>query len=192
MIIYLTRQSVKDLDLAMPDEVSPEMKRVIQPILKQEKGDPFYEWAGKLFYFEGRRCLQLMHFQSKFTIYLVDVLDTTLNDLGTWIVRYLFEIYNEKPEMERLLHAFAKENPRVCLDRLTDRSMISTMNMTERTLVDDGQQMREFIKKSVFKSIDFNKKANFENLQSYGKKEKDYPANRFEQMLKTRYLLRMI
>ena len=77
MIYYATRQTlqrykIKTLDEIFAGEVTPEEARFLAQV-RQESGNRLYEWGCKLFYFDGRKSLQLMHFETRLVVFLIDM-----------------------------------------------------------------------------------------------------------------------
>ena len=60
----------------------------------------------KLFYFDRRKCLQLIHFSSLLTIVLVDFKISDLPNLGDVVAHYLFKIYEDDVQMKRALEYY--------------------------------------------------------------------------------------
>lgn len=60
------------------------------------------EWGGKLFYFDRRKCLQVVNFASKLTLVLVDIKVDDLPSVGNLIANYLFDVYSESKEMKKI------------------------------------------------------------------------------------------
>lgn len=59
------------------------------------------EWGGKLFYFDRRKCLQVVNFASKLTLVLVDIKVDDLPSVGNLIANYLFDVYSESKEIKK-------------------------------------------------------------------------------------------
>ncbi len=82
MIIYVTKQTFERYKLKLPEDLKPPMNELAQAVMEKESGDKLCEWGGKLFYFDGRKCIQIVNFASKFTLFLVDVKMKDLLDIG--------------------------------------------------------------------------------------------------------------
>lgn len=41
--------------------------------MEEQSGDELLEWGLKLFYFDGRKCLQAINFASKLAVFLFDI-----------------------------------------------------------------------------------------------------------------------
>ncbi len=191
MIIYLTKQTVDRYKIKMPNELTNEtVRELAQNVIEKEAGLEVFEWGAKLFYFDRRKCIQLVNFATKMTIFLFDVKVDDVENIGTMLINYLFEIYDDNPEVQKLIEKYAKESPIVCFEKLKNRSIISTLNSTQRTFAIDGDRFYDFIENNVLKTVEINKKVNFHWVftTKIGKKT-DYffSADKFEEVLKNRY-----
>lgn len=70
MIIYLTNKTQKVYGAPNIDELPPDIRMISEAVIERESGDRLLEWGGKLFYFDGRKCIQLVNFASKLTLFL--------------------------------------------------------------------------------------------------------------------------
>ena len=64
MILYATKQTIKDLDIPMPEELSDFNNIMAKNIIKEQTDDKLLEWGLKVFYFDGRKCVQAVNFAS--------------------------------------------------------------------------------------------------------------------------------
>lgn len=157
---------------------------------QKENGDRLLEWGAKLFYFDRRKCLQVVNFASKLTLFLFDVKVDDLAGVGNAIAQYLLDIYSNNATMTKLLKRFFDDYPVVAFDRLTDRRTIATLNHTQLTFADDGYRFFDFIDNNVLQTRKINKKVNFDWIFTEkidGKTDYFYSGEKFEQLLKERY-----
>lgn len=191
MIIYATKQTIERYKLTMPNEFSePMMRTLAKAVIKKEQGDRMLEWGAKLFYFDRRKCIQLCHFASKLTIILVDIKMDDVIYIGYMMSEYMHDIYADNKEMTRLLDRFCEDSPAFCFSRLTDRSIIASLNSNQRFFLDDGYRLYDYIENNVLHTKKLNRFINKDYPVSTKKDGKDgyfYPAERFEQLLKERY-----
>jgi len=101
MILYATKQTIERYKLKMPDGLLPETSTLAHAIIKRDTGSMLCEWGIKLFYFDGRKCLQAVNFASKFTLFLFDLKMADLESIGTQMAQYMFELYADDAEMIR-------------------------------------------------------------------------------------------
>ncbi len=73
MIIYATKLTFERYKLKPPAELKPPLNMVARTVIENESGDKLLEWGAKLFYFDKRKCIQVVNFASKFTLFLIDV-----------------------------------------------------------------------------------------------------------------------
>ena len=94
MIIYATKKMLDRYKLNTPDEMISEISPLAKGSREIEKDNSLYEWGCKLFYFDGKKCLELMHFETKFVVFLINYkvgyIDNTMND----VFNYIFDMYS--------------------------------------------------------------------------------------------------
>lgn len=103
MILYATKQTIERYKLKMPDELSPEMSALAHAGIERDTGSMLREWGIKLFYFDGRKCLQAVNFASKFTLFLFDIKIGDLMNIGPLMVEYMLDLYQNDPKMIKCL-----------------------------------------------------------------------------------------
>ena len=131
MLIYVTKETFDKYKLKLPKDLKPPLDELAQTVMEKETGDRLCEWGGKLFYFDRRKCIQIVNFASKFTLFLVDVKLRDLPNIGDYIAEYIFDIYSEDKEMLSALERMFEEHRYMCFSKLTDKSIISTLNSTQ-------------------------------------------------------------
>jgi len=72
MILYATKQTIKELNIPMPDELSTFNQLLSTKVIEQQKNNKLLEWGIKIFYFDGRKSIQAMNFASKLTVFIFD------------------------------------------------------------------------------------------------------------------------
>lgn len=106
------------------------------------------------------------------------------------IAENLFNIYSDDKEMTALLERFFAEHPIACYSKLTDRSIISTLNRVQSDYLYDGYRLYDFIEDNILHTLKLNKVINKKNPASKnvnGKREYFFPAEEFAALLKARY-----
>ncbi len=191
MIIYLTKETFERYKLKMPEEFTNTLAgSVVDIVLQKETGDRLMEWGGKLFYFDRRKCLQLVNFASKLTFVLVDVKMKDVENIGDMLANYMFKLYEGNQTMMKLLKRLFADNPVVAFSRLKDRSIIATLNHTQSSYLYDGYLLGDYIRDGILHTLELNHDINREYLFSQkidGKTEYFYAAERFEKLLRERY-----
>lgn len=190
MILYVTKQTIEELNIPMPDELSTFNNIMANKVIKEQTGDKLLEWGLKLFYFDGRKCVQAINFASKLTLFLFDIKNEEIGDIANGIVMYLNEIYSKDLNMKRILEKFYTEYPVCAFSRLVNKSIISSLNHNQFQYADDGYRFYDYIDKNILNTIKINKDFNWKNLTTKiinGKKEYIYPAEYFRELLIERY-----
>lgn len=101
MILYATKQTIKELNIPMPEELSTVNQLLSTKVIEQESNNKLLEWGIKIFYFDGRKCIQAMNFASKLTIFIFDLEKEQIAYIGDTIARYLFDIYDKDKKMKK-------------------------------------------------------------------------------------------
>ena len=191
MIIYATKKTVDRYKLKMPEELeNAVMRHIVLDVFEKEKGDALLEWGAKIFYIDGRKCLQVCNFASKFTIVLVDIKVGDLETVGEFIAQYMMDIYADDSEMIALLERYFKESPRLCFAKLQDRRVMASLNYIQSSYLEDWYRLDIYIMDEIFQTRELNRDINKKYLFSDkidGKKRYFLPAERFAALLKKRY-----
>ena len=190
MILYATEQTIKDLDIPMPEELSDFNNIMAKNIIKEQTDDKLLEWGLKVFYFDRRKCVQAVNFASKMAIFLFDIKNDEIQWIANGIAIYLNEIYSKDKKMLNLLERFYKEYPACAFSRLTNKSIIASLNHNQFEFADDGYRFYDYIKNNILNSKRINNDFNWDNLTTAtinGKKEYVYPAEYFRKLLIERY-----
>lgn len=108
MIIYLTKETRERLNIPLTSEMKTDMKLLAEKVIEKERGDNLLEWGAKLFYFDRRKCLQIVNFASKLTLILIDIKVKDIGDIANIMAMYMFEIYKQDPLTTKLLERFLK------------------------------------------------------------------------------------
>ena len=87
-----------------------------------------------------------------------------LDDVGDLIAYYLLELYKNDKQMTKALKKMFEENPVACFLKLTDKSVIATLNTTQSRFADDGYRFYEFIRNGVLHTMEINHAVNFKWL----------------------------
>ena len=190
MIIYGTKQTLADFQLKLPHQMTAQSRQLIGRLKAKQGGDSLHEWGAKVFYFEYLRSIQLCNFASKFTLVIVGVTDAQIAQIAEIIFGYLDDIYADDPEMLKLIDRYAEDNQVTYFDKMTNRSIMATMNNFQTNYLLDGDRIYDFTEGNKIRTRVLNKEINRNHLVTIktGKK-KDYvfPAEQFKKLLKARY-----
>ena len=190
MIIYATKRTFERYKLKLPVELTPPINRITQAVIEKESGDKLLEWGAKLFYFDRRKCIQVVNFASKFTLFLIDIKVADLENVGDMIAHYLLELYKNDREMTKALKKMFEGNFVTCFAKLTDKSAIATLNTTQSRFADDGYRFYEFIRGGILHSMEINHDVNFKwlfTMKTDGKTEYFYGGEKFRKIVLDRY-----
>ena len=160
MIMYVTKETFERYKLKPPEDLKPPLDELARTVIEKEAGDRLCEWGGKLFYFDRRKCIQIVNCASKFTLFLVDVKLSDLPKIGDYIAEYIFDIYSADKEMLSALGRMFEEHRYMCFSKLTDKSIISTLNSTQSRFAEDGYRFYDFISDGILHTKDINRKIN--------------------------------
>ena len=190
MIIYVTKQTFQRYKLKLPNELTPPLNQIVEAVIQKESGDKILEWGAKLFYFDKRKCIQIVNFASKLTLFLVDVKVADLENVGDIMAHYLLELYKTDKQMTNALKKMFEANPITCFEKLTDKSVIATLNTTQSRFADDGYRFYEFIRDGILHTLEINHAVNFNwlfTMKIDGKTEYIYAGEKFKEIVLERY-----
>lgn len=189
MILYATKQTIRDLNIPMPEELSQFNEKMAQKIIEEQTNDRLLEWGLKIFYFDDMKCVQAVNYASKLTIFLFDIKEEEIAYIANGIAIYLIDIYKKDKTMKKILEKFLKDYPVCAFSKITDKSIIATLNYNQ-LCIDDGYVFYDYIENGILKSKEINNKFNWKTLTAQiinGKKNYVYPAEYFRELLLNRY-----
>lgn len=130
-----------------------------------------------------------MHFETKLVIYLVDIKMADREHIGNSVALYLMDIYASDKKMCRALEAYFASSPMVIFDKITDRSMIASMNSVLRQWAFDGYRFCDYISNGILHTRQINRDVNEmpATVTIDGKKEYIIPYKYFAQTIKERF-----
>lgn len=189
MILYITKKTKDRFNIPLYSELTDELELLARNILVKVQDDIF-KWGVKIFYFDRRKCLQIMNFASKVSIFLIDIKVKDVKEISNMLAHYLKIIYEDDLEVVELLDRYFKETPISFFDTLKDRSVIGSLNHNERYFLEGGYRLYDFIENGTLHTIRLNKQFNFRYIvgkKSNGKTEYIVPGEEFKKMLSQRY-----
>lgn len=189
MILYITKKTKDRFNIPLYSELTDELELLARNILVKEQDDIF-KWGVKIFYFDRRKCLQIMNFASKVSIFLIDIKVQDVKEISNMLAHYLKIIYEDDLEVVELLDRYFKETPISFFDTLKDRSVIGSLDHNERYFLEGGYRLYDFIENGTLHTIRLNKQFNFRYIvgkKSNGKTEYIVPGEEFKKMLSQRY-----
>ena len=99
---------------------------------------------------------------------------------------YIFDIYDGDKMMKRALERYFESSPIVVFDKITDRSIIATLNKTEIDWAEDGCYFYKFIINAILQTKEINRKINRDWIftrKVNGKTEYIRSAEEFEKLI---------
>ena len=190
MIYYATQQTLERYKLNTPGNFQSETGDIVRMIANKERGNRLYEWGCKLFYFDRRKCLQVVHFASKLTIFLTDIKMDDIVYASNAVAPYIFDIYDGDKMMKRALERYFESSPIVVFDKITDRSIIATLNNTQSDWAEAGYYFYKFIINEILQNKEINRKINRDWIftrKVNGKTEYIRSAEEFEKLIKENF-----
>lgn len=190
MILYATKETIQRFGIPMIDELSDFNQVLAKKLIEEQTGDPLLEWGIKIFYFDRRKCVQAVNYASKMAIFLFDLKNDEIAYISNAIAQYLLNIFENDKEMEKTLKKFFEDYPFCTFSKISNRSIISSLNHNQLEFAGDGDAFYDYIENGVLKTKDINKEFNWEWITTNtinGKKEYIYPAKCFREMLLKRY-----
>lgn len=143
-----------------------------------------------LFYFDRRKCIQVVNFASKLTFFLVAVKLNDLPEIGNFMAGYMMDLYADDAKMKRRLEQLFEDRPVVAFPRLRDKSAIATLNRTQTYYLDDGYLLGKYIENGIPHTRRINKDVNkdwYFTEKINGKTEYFRSADKFRKLLLKRY-----
>ena len=190
MIFYATKETVERLKIKTYDKLSDYSKQIAQNVITNQNGDDLLEWGMKLFYFDRRKCLQVMNFASKFTIFIFDIKVNDMDSIPNIVANYLIELYKDDETLIKLLKGLFEHYSLCTYSKLTNRSIISSLNHNQFEFAIDGYIFYEYINNGILNTIQINKDVNFDYFVTQkrsGKIVYFLPGDRFRELIIERY-----
>ena len=190
MILYATKQKIKELNIPMPEELSTFNQLLSTKVIEQQKNNKLLEWGIKIFYFDGRKCIQAMNFASKLTVFIFDLEKEQIAYIADAIAKYLFDIYDNDKKMKKILEKFFDDYPVCAFSKLQDKSIITSLNHNQLDFAEDGYRFYDYIEKGILQTRKINNDVNWKHIVGINKNNKKdyiYPAEYFRELLLEKY-----
>ena len=186
MIFYATKETMQRYKLKTPEQLQSEAAPLVRMMAQKERGNHLYEWGCKLLYFDGRKCLQVMHFETKLVVFLMDLKQKDLEFAGDAVANYLMDMYAEDKEMIHALEQYCASSPIMYFDKITDKSIIASMNHVQMSWAMDGYRFWDFIWDGILHTRIANREVNDMPCTKTVNAQKEWiiPYERFAQVMK--------
>jgi len=190
MIFYPTKETAEKFHIDLHKTFEEPQKSMNEKIQSQEQGDRLLEWGMKVLFFDHRKCIQMENFETKLTLFLVDLSVKDVPDIANKMGIYFIQLYQDDPDMIKALQNMYQQHPYVTYDKLVDRSSISTMNRCQSDFACDGYAFYNYFENNVLHTKDINYDVNFDWLVSdkeYIKNDCYFPGRRFREAVVKRF-----
>ncbi len=151
-----------------------------------------FSWGAKVFYIQGKKSLQIMNMASKLTFVIIDIANKDLEEINELIYAYMIELMWDDASIRDFIQQYINDDSEKKLNfyYLKERSTISSLNYTQRTLLDDPEFIYSFVKDGILNVSEMNYYLNREYLVTIpidGKKEYYYACEYFKDLLVLKY-----
>ena len=189
MIFYATQKTLERYKLKTPDQMPEALRPFVKSMVEKEQGNALYEWGCKLFHFDRRKCLQIIHFKTRFVIFLIDIKMADIEKAPSLMAQYLFKLYETDKNMQKALERYFSSSPLVCFDKITNRSIIAKMNHMQSDWALDGYRFYEYIRDGILHSLEINRDVNEYpcSTKENGKEEWYIPYAYFADVIKEQF-----
>lgn len=171
MLIHASPNAISGLNLRTYDKIEGAQSLVAKYFYDKEKGNALNEWACDMFYFLGKRGMQIMHAASGLTIFLFNLNYDEQDVIGQQMQSSLSYIFEDCVELRPALKKFISDSPTYVYDKLTDKAMIARL---ERTKLETAEWLdfHSYIENGILRTRKLNKEYNWVKLSSFGKNSK--------------------
>lgn len=189
MIYYATREIMQRYKLKTPEEMTSENALIASAVAEKERGNQLFEWGCKLFDFDRRKCLQVMHYETGLVIFLIDIKVNEIEFAANAVAEYLMDMYSSDPVMIKALERYYASSPIVCFDKITNRSIISKMNHIQSDWALEGYRFYDYIRDGIFHTKELNRDINDYpfSMKVNQKKQWFIPYDLFAQTIKKQF-----
>ncbi len=190
MIIYSTKETIKQFDIKMSLSLPYPKNEAAQAIIDREGGDDLLKWSAKYFEFDGRKCMQIMNMASMFTLFLVDVGRVELHYIGNMMANYMHDIYKNDREMLGAIEKMFEKTGGICHTDLNDTNVLMMMTQTQLKFALNGRRFYDFVENGVLKTSEINKTFNRQwpvRVMVDDKAEEFVPADKFRELMVKRF-----
>lgn len=189
MVFHITQGFANRFNLTMADALPAEEKVSAMHLLKIKKWDPLVAWGIKGFDFGKYKCFQMLNFATKFSLFVFNVEDGSVENLGDIIWEYMNVIYAGDEEMLAALEKYFTVNRYSVFTPLLDKPSLASLVRNEQMFT-NLEKLGKYVDGGVLQT----KKLNTEYNKGYlvarifrGKTEFIVPADRFRQLVIERF-----
>lgn len=192
MILYATKLTYDrfSIEKKYASMLTDDEKMLREAAIKKDSGDPLYEWAVKLFYFDGKKCLACTNFATKFTIFIINIHADEVLSSNVIIYEYIVDMFRDDDEFFPYLADYLNSSPFSFFAPLKDKSGISSVNRVISDFAIDGYRFYDYISDGILHTKKINYDANFDYICSVkidNRREYIYPGEFFRETVMNRF-----
>lgn len=192
MIFYATKETMQRYKLKTPEEMTSENALIARAVAEKERGSQLFEWGCKLFYFDRRKSLQVMHYETGLVIFLIGIKVNEIEFAANAVAEYLMDMYSLDPVMIKALKRYYASSPIVCFDKITNRSIITKMNHIQSDWALEGYRFYDYIRDGILHTKELNRDVNDYPCSKKVNQKKQWfiPYDLFAQTIKEKFAQR--
>ena len=190
MIIYSTKETIKQFDIKMSQTLPSPKNEAAQAIIDRAGGDDLLKWSAKYFEFDGRKCMQIMNMASMFTLFLMDVGKVELHYIGNMMANYMHDIYKDDAEMLSSIEKMFECHNGICHTALNDTNVLMMMTQIQLKFALNGRRFYDYVENGVLKTSEINNTFNRQwpvRVSVDDKDEEFVPADKFRELMVARF-----
>ena len=153
MNIYVTKETAKRLKLPAVSEPSA-----------AEECDLLMSWGAKLYYFNRRKCIQLVNYETRLTIVLDDLRAQKSAAIPDLLMASLQELFKGDQEMLTCLERMEKEGPVRYGTPIRNRKILSSIVFNETTFLARDVIPKGFVQEGALLTRELNWYLNMQHL----------------------------
>ena len=171
MIIYTSPKAISGLNIKTYDKIEGAQSLLAKYHYEKEKGKTLFEWGCDMFYFLGKRGLQIVHAASGLTVFLFNLNYDEPDAIGNQLKSSVGHIFENTPELHLPLKKFFAEEPTYVFAEIDDKALTAQLDrITLETA--EGIDFHKYIEADVLRTRKLNYEYNFKKLFSFGKNHK--------------------
>ncbi len=171
MVIHASQNSISGLNIRTYDKIEGAQSLISKYFYEREKDNDLLDWGCDMFYFLGKRALQVVHAASGLTVFLFNLNYDEQDEIGQQLRSYISSIFEDCVELRPMLKKFFAASPAFVYDKLVDKAMIARLERT-KLLTADGLDFREYMTNGMLHTRKLNKEYNWIKLGSFGNSAK--------------------
>lgn len=188
MIVYASEKAISGLNIKTYDKIEGAQSLLAKYHYDKENGNTVLEWGCEMFYFLGKRGLQVVHAASGLTVFLFNLNYDEWPLIGQQVKSAVGHIFEETVDIHPQLKKFFVDAPEFVFAPLEDKALTAQLNrITLETA--EGLDFNNYMDNGVLRTRKLNSVYNWNKLFSFGKGHKKdiKAAQAFINVLKEHY-----